>query len=165
MVTAAESSLAFWEQPQNTLGNLQNPTYLKKQSCKSVLLKHSMDFLTDIFSWHKLDEMHFSFTLPTCSIPVYFKIRLLARKPCLYWNTGLCISVLLNKESPAVQCPWLLVRDDVVHRVSHEQFFVSFPNTFINRVHLQSHKLHSVPRPFCTASFTRTPIEHLRGLL
>lgn len=165
MVTAAESSLEFLEKLQSTPGNLQNPTYLKKQSCKSVLLKHSMDFLTDIFSWHKLDEMPFSFELPTRSIPVYFKIRLLARKPCLYWNTGLCISIRLNKESPAVQCLWLLVRDDVVHRLSHEQLFVSFPNTFINGVHLQSHKLHSVLRPFCIASFTRTPIKHLRGLL
>jgi len=147
------------------ISNIHKTLRLKKQSHKSALLEHSMDFLTDVSSWRKLDAMHSSFTLPTCSIPEYFKIRLLARKPCLYWNTGLCLSVRLNEESPTVQCPWLLVRDDGVHRASHEQLFVSFPNTFINRVRSQSHKLHSVLRPFCIASFTRTPIEHLRGLL
>lgn len=171
MVTTAESSLEIWRRLQNSPSNFWYPwnimSWKKKKGAQIRPVKTQYRFSHQHFtSWHKLNLTHYPFTLPAYSIPVHFKIRLFARKSPVYVETQeLYIFILLNEEVPNVGCPRLVVRDDGVCRASREQLFVSFPNSFINRAHLQSHKLHSIPRPFCIASFTRAQIEHLRGLL
>lgn len=87
-------------------------------------------------SWHKQNLIHYSLTLPAYSIPVFFKNRLFAIKSSVCIETQELYIFILKQEIPNAQCPRLLVRDDGVCRVSHEQLFVSFSNSFINRAHL-----------------------------